>query len=470
MIDTATPQGEWLQRLGTALMDRRNGRRGRVRWNQQTIRSNRVRPPIDLLEAYFSGDPPLQQVAGEWQGYVREFIRKGRLNIADLLVSSTANRMQLRDFRTAAADDEMGDERARDIMRANDLALKFREVHEGMLSLGDAYTITTPPDEKRKYPLITAESATQVITADDPATGETIAGLKMFRDDWDSADLAYVYLPGKVFRAIKKGPTSISRSLWRLDTKGWVWDDRSEQDVPGSELPVVHYRNRLGVGEFENHLGSLDRINDKIANEWWIGKIQAFRQRAVKNLPDEDEHGNEIDYTDVFVADPGAMWQMPEGAEFWESTPVDLTPVTNSIKHDLERLAAATSTMLHTITPDAAAGSAEGASLMREEHNFKVEDRRDRASGRHARTLSLAFKFAGEAERADITKLEPIWGPVERYSLQEKASAAASLRNGLPSEAIWTDVLQYPPAEIPNLRTLRARELLFQAAGQPPAR
>lgn len=478
MINEDEPRGRLFKRLGVALHDRRVGRYGRHRWSRDRLESNKARPPLELLDAYFRGDPPLHQVASEWQDYVREFMRMSRLNIADLLVASTANRMNLRDFRTAAANDEMGDVEARNIMRANGMSLKFRDIHEGLLGLGDHYAIATPPDQKaggRDYPLATSESALETITGHDPGTGEEIAGLKMFRDDWDAEDWAYLHVPGKVFVARKRGGTTMTTSGWRLNPKAWEWVDEKEQDVPDGLLAIVRYRNRMGVGEFENHLGSLDRINDKIANEWWIGKIQAFRQRAVK-LPDEedddldeDEKPPEPKWEDVFVADPGAMWQVPAGTDFWESQTVDLTPITNAIKHDLERLAAATQTMLQTMTPDRASGSAEGASLMREENTFKVEDRRDRVTRSHAKLMSLLFTFAGMAERAPLKSIEPIWGPVERYSLQERSNAASQLAGKLPQEAIWTDVLQYAPAEVPNLRILRGRDLMFQQPGQPPA-
>jgi hypothetical protein len=227
---------------------------------------------------------------------------------------------------------------------------------------------------------------------------------------------------------------------------------------------MVHYRNRDGVGEYERHLGTLDRLNELVALEWWIAKIQAHRQRGIRNLPDvDDETGEEIDWSaDLFVADPAAMWRLPEGTEIWESQPTDVTPVTNAIEKTRQRIASVTQVPLNTITPDAAAGSAEGASLQREEHVFKILDRLDRADAGHAKLMALAFEFMGDLERADVTRIEPLWGPVERFSLAEKASAAAQARTSLPTEAIQTDIWQYPPAELANLRLLRGRDLLFQ--------
>ncbi|MGH1563043.1 phage portal protein [Mumia sp. DW29H23] len=470
-MDVETPAGRIFKRLATQLHDRRVGRQGSKVWHQRNTKPLRIRPGVQRLDDYLRGEPPLDRVANEWKAHVREFIRKGSLNAADLLISSTANRMNLRDFRTAAADDEMGDQRARELMRLNGMSVKIREVHECFLAHADAYAIVTPPSSARPYPLMTAEDALQTITHDDPATGESLAGLKMFRDEWDTEDVAYLHLPGKVLVARKPGRTSITDGgMWSMSER-WYWDEEMSQDVPDGRLAIVHFRNRFGRGEYEGHLPTLDRINDKVASEWWLIKIQAHRQRAIKGLPETDEQGNEVDYTDVFVSAPDALWQVPADAEFWESSPADISQVTNAVKHDLERLAATTSTMLHTITPDAASGSAEGAALLREEHTFKVEDRRDRVASPWAGVMELMFAFSDEPEdkkRADRSQIEPIWGPLQRFSLTEKADASAKATGTLPTESIWTDIWQYPPAEVQNLRTLRGRDLLFQQPTPPP--
>lgn len=78
----------------------------------------------------------------------------------------------------------------------------------------------------------------------------------------------------------------------------------------------------------------------------------------------------------------------------------------------------------------------------------------------------MAFEFLGDMQRADATKIETLWAPMERFTLAEKAEAD-SKAGGLPLEKRWTDIWQYPPAEVINLRTLRGRDLLFQRPGAP---
>lgn len=489
------PQSDawWVKILARELQDRRHGRTGSRLWSRGLSKPQRIRPGIDLLHDHLVGDPPLLGVADGWKDSFREVARIGRLNVASLVIEAKANRMPLRGFRTAAAGDELGDQQARDLMRANDLKVRGREVIDHMLALGDGYTMVTPPS-KTKWSLITAEDPRECITAHDPATGETRAALKAYRDEWDSADFIHLFVTqddGSVRHRIarrKSGVGSFTASPFRLHS-GWEWvesDDEDTEPVTLPRMPIIRHRNRRGVGEYEWHLDTIDRINDQILDKLVIAKIQAFRQQAIKGLPDSERklvdgkiEEVEINYDDAFVAAPGSLWQLPAGVELWESTPTDLRPLLEAIKDDLEHFAAVTATPLHTITPDAAEGSAEGASLMREEHVYAVESCRDHAEIGWVETMATAFAFMEDDERGDKTQLEAIWGPSERYSLSERASAASQAGTSLPREAIQRDIWQYDPAEIPNLRQLGGRDLLGQVnpaasaplapAFQPPA-
>jgi hypothetical protein len=105
------------------------------------------------------------------------------------------------------------------------------------------------------------------------------------------------------------------------DMRGWEEDSYDTLPVP--IVPVIQFLNRADMdggaqGEFETHLGLLDRINYGVLNRLEIATLQAFRQRAIKGVPDRDAQGAEIDYSDVFSMDPGAMWILPETADLWE--------------------------------------------------------------------------------------------------------------------------------------------------------
>lgn len=469
----------WMLMLGKAMTDRRVGRLNRRRFNRKLAQPNRVRPGLELLHDYLIGDPPLIGYAEGWGEHFRQISRLGRLNVSELIINAKSARMSLRGFRTAAANDDLGDQVARSIMRANNYAVVAREIHDFQLWAADGYGMATPPQGGDKYPTLTSEDPRQTITAHDPATGRTLAGLKLFRDEWDRADIAHLYIRldnGKTrhFPLIKTGVSSIVGTSFNYAPGQW---DLSAPTVDLPRMPLVNFKNRGHRGEYERHLDSLDRINDQIMDKVVIAKVQAFRQMILKGLPDSEvvvgpdgvAEQVKIDYSDAFVAEPGSLWKMPAGVDIYETQTTDIGPLRLAIKDDLQHLAAVTQTSLPAITPDAAQGSAEGANLMREEEVFAVEACRDYASGGHAELMATAFAFMEDSDRGDVGQIEPMWGPIERFSLTERASAAAQAATSLPREAIQTDIWQYDAADIPRLRELAGRDLLSAPTPAAPA-
>lgn len=479
-VETPQSPAWWLRVLATQLSDRRAGREGNKRWRAGSLKPREVRPGFDLLDQHLRGDPPLPEGSEAWREAFRAVARMGRLNFAELVVEAKANRMELRDFRTAAQGDDLGDKVARALMTFNNLKVRAHEINTNALTFGRAYGMCIPIAPNEKYPRITEEDPREVITAHDPVTGQSIAALKLFRDDWDDADHAYLYIrndEGGVdkYQARKPGRSSLGVGRFILSSK-WEWVGDGPDPVPAGRMPIVRFRNRRDRGEFEDHLDTLDRINDQILNRLVISKTQAFRQMGLIGLPDTeevtDENGDvveeEVDYTGAFEMAPGSLWQLPEGVEVWESKVTDFASIRLSIKDDAEYLAAVTSTPLHIITPDAAAGSAEGASLLREEHVAAVGKCRDYMESGWVELIATAFAFMEDETRADVTQLQGIWGPIERYGLQEKATAASAAKGTLPLEQILTDIWQYPPAEVPAIMRKLAADQLIGALSAPP--
>lgn len=485
----------WFKVLATELANRRQGRSGRDRWLRTARKPTRVRPPLDTLHDHFRGDPPLRGVAASWADTFREVTRLGRLNVGELIVTAKTDRMGIAGYRTSETTDDLGDKLAHELMIEADLAVKFGEIHDCMGWAGDGYAMALPPLPGEKFPTITDEDPREVISAHDPATGRMLAALKLYRDDWDAADFGQLFIAeddGSVTHrtAIKRKGVSVVGTLtqFRL-SEGWEWttveyrDGTTGVDVGRLDrMPVVRFKGRRGVGLFEWHLDTLDRINDQILDKLIIAKVQAFRQMAVKGLPDVERRlvtgpdGTqrmqevEIDYEGAFVAEPGSLWQVPEGVEFWESGVTDLRPLLESIKDDLEHLAAATKTPLHIITPDAAQGSAEGADLMRESNIDSVRSMRRHAEGSHRDLIATAFSFMEGNEyqkRAVRSGIELVWEPIRSFSLNEMGDTASKAVTSLPREAIQRYVWQMSPTELGEIRKMESRDMLLRAI--PPA-
>lgn len=449
MIDTSTPQspGWYMQRLLRKLGDR-----------QQRLN--------DLEKVYEGTNAiPIATDKSVRDSY-RRLMRFAHTNFAELCVEALRERMAPTGFRTGADGDKNGDKEAWRIWQANGLDQASIVHTRSYLSLSLGYMIVGPKDPTIDAPLITPEDPREVITYQDPANRRvTRAALKVFHDEDAQLDRAYVYLPGFVFKATRPRKTKLT---FRWTMSGWDWDpDQPVQRLPAPVVPVIPFVNRAtlagaGKAEFETHQGILDRINYTILNRVEIATLQAFRQRAAKGMPDKDDQGVPIDYTDIFNADPGAIWLLPKTAELWESKEVDLGPIRSAVRDDIQDFAAVSRTPLYYLTPEAANGSAEGASLAREGLVFKALDRMTEASDPYEQTMATAFAMVGDRQRANRRDMEIIWRSPERFSLAERYDAAAkAIAAGVPWRSVMLYVLQFSPQEVDRMEAERAGDVLL---------
>jgi hypothetical protein len=445
-------------------------------WAERLLRKLTERAPhYAMLDRYYrcQNGIPVYATRAVREAYQR-LMEIARTNFAELVVEAPRERMEPVGFRTGAADDELGDREAWRIWQANELDADWALLARCQLAMGDAYAIVGGVDPDTAAPVISIEDPRQVVTESDPVRRrKTIAALKAYRDDVAGADVLYLYLPGRVYRAARAAPDAVAIS----SVEGFEWEDPAGAPLPEAVVPVVRFANNpdlltgASFGEFEPHLSVLDRINFGVLQRLEIATMQAFRQRGIKGVPDVDYDGEPIDYGDVFAADPGALWILPETAEIWESGQVDLGPIRQAVRDDVMDLAAVTRTPLFYLTPDAADGSAEGAALAREGLVFKTRQRLAQAGESLEQVMSLCFLFAGDDQRAARRDLEVLWADPERRSLAEKADAAGKLlAAGVPWPQVMTDVMQYSPQAVARMQAQRASEALLASliAGPPP--
>lgn len=412
----------------------------------------------DALDDYYRGENVLPPMCPQVRDAYRRLMEMARTNFAELVVEAVRERMSILGFRTGASSDPAGDADAWALWQENALDADAAHVHRAKLAMGVAYVCVGIDAEGVT---ITPEDPRQVYAECDPIRRRrVVAAIKVYRDDLADVDKLYLYLPGEVFQAERPAPVD-GRPVDLVPSfegGGWQWMARTR--LPTPVVPVVPFINRPDLfghpqGEFQAHLGHLDRIQYVVLNRLEIATLQAFRQRALKGAPDVDEDGNPIDYDDVFAADPGSMWLLPETAELWESGQVDLTGALMAAKDDIEQLAAVTRTPMHYFAPASANQSAEGASLARESLIFKIHDHLRQCGESWEAVMSLAFEFAGDPDRASRRDMEIIWANPERYSLAEQTDAATKVSDILPWRAIMEDIFQKTPQEIERLEAQR---------------
>jgi hypothetical protein len=446
-------------------------------WLTRLVRKLHSRQPrLQLLHDYQTGNPPLPAGSENMRDAYRRFQRKARTNFAELIVEAPRERMTPVGVRTGSSGDRV-DDVAQTIWDQNGLDTELPDTFEHMLGLGDGYMIVGGIDDALGVPLVTSEDPRQVVTIHDPARQRHVrAGLKLFHDHDEGRDLAYVYLPGtdgakaEVHVAYREIRRRARNHRITFNSSSWTWDDDLTGELTHDRVPVVRFRNRRGIGQFEHHTDLLDRINHMVLSRMVIAAMQAYRQRALKGAPTHDENGEEIDYETIFSADPGAIWDLPAGVDIWESNQTDFSPILNATKADVEYLAAVTKLPIAQFMPTAMPQSAEGATLAKEGLIFVAEDRIKRADGAIRDVFELAFLTMGDTERANRSGIRVLWLPPERRSLAERADAASKVREDIPWETRLSSIYGYTPVEIAAMRTQRAQDALLAPSPSPTER
>lgn len=451
-IETRESPGWYLKRLSDKLERRRRDR-------------------VDDLFARYEGDAPVPSSLRDAPDSAKRFFKASRTAFGEMVVKAVKYPLRLQAVQTTVDDSETGDAEAWRMVKASGMKDEADDVHRLSLVAGDGYAIVGMYNGQPRY---TAEDPRQVVTIHDPVVQAlTIAAGKFFHHEEDERDYAYLYRPGRVWRAYY--PRRRARGRTRFSAS-WTWDEEmggeDGQPLPkGCEdlMTVFRYRNEEGIGEFQRHRDLLDRLDHMVLQGMTIATLQAFRQRAIKvpegDMPEKDEEtGQEIDYNDIFAADPGALWKLPETAELWESGNVDLTPVWTGMEKFTQQLSAVTFTPLAMFSPDGQNQSAAGAAFAREGRTFKIEDRQDRFGTVHAHAIAALHRIAGDTKRAKAEDIDIIWRPAERYGLAEKADAAVKAKSAdVPWETRMRDIWQYSPAQIQAMRTERADDMALAA-------
>jgi hypothetical protein len=436
---------QWLARLTKAMDDR----------------SDRIR----LLRSYMDGNAPLPEGADGCREAYQDFQKKARTNFGELIVEAVTERMIPAGF--TMNGEPKDDDVLRKLWKANRLQIGFADVVRDMVGLSAGYMMASELAPGKA--LVTCEKPEQVITEQSAARPDQVrAGLKVYRDEIDGYDTAYLHIPGAVLTYYRplRGEHGLAQAPGRVQGD---WTYAGGDDTRLRFVPIFPFLNRGGLGEFEPHIDVLDRINWNILQRLVITAMQAYRQRGIElgdeDLPDEDADGKEIDYAEMFKPGPGALWRLPKGAKLWESAQADLTGILSANKDDLTHLGAVTRTPMPMLIPDGANQTAEGAAFAREGLVFKSIDRQNRADA--ALTLALGAALAIETgQDTPVEGIEIKWEPVERRSLQEKADASTKATD-LPWRDRMTDIWGYSGDAVDAMETNRAADALNTALSNP---
>lgn len=412
-------------------------------------------PRVRELRSYVNGNAPLPEMGDNTREAWKKFQKKSRTNWGELVVEALAERCV---FSGVTVGEELSeDQTAREIVRRNRLVLQIGDLAREMFTTSIGYMIVGRDSFGRA--VITAETPDFVYAAVDPLLPwKARAAVKVWRDIDEGFDYAYVWVPGARKRFRRAIFDEENKPILLANTGDW--EPVAEESYTG-DVPVYVFENHGGTGEFETHTDLLDRINMGLLQRIVTVAMQAFKQRALKGGLPTAEDGDDTDWAKVFEPAPGALWDLPDGIDIWESqdSAQGILAMLQASKDDIRDFAAATRTPISTLLPDASNQSAEGAAFAREGLVFKAKDRIERLKVGLSEVLAAALRI--ETPGFDQT-VEVSFAPAENVSQTEKSAAAVqAMAAGVPWRTRMTDIYGYSADAVDRMELELAQEALI---------
>lgn len=410
-------------------------------------------PRVAELRRYASGDAPMPEMGANTKASWVAFQRKARTNYAGLACQSLAGRIVPTGVSVGTSQSNPAVVALRRVWRDNRLSIVFADAIRNMLSARVGYLIVGVRDGE---PVITSEPPEKVITAPDPTQPwRARAALRAWRDSDDEKDYAYVWVPG-IRQRFQRAVKTDTGTIRDLVTGGW--EPVGEPEFYDGPVPVFAMENEDGVAEFEPHIDVIDRINLGKLQRLVVTAHQAFKARALKGLPESDEDGNDIDWGKRLDFAPGALLDLPDEVDVWESEAVDIRPLLEGEKTDARDFAAVMRTPIDVFIPEGQNQSAAGAANAHKGEIQKAKDRINRVGAPIEGSLLAALRVL-DIETEETVKVT--FESPEHVSLTEKAAAAVAAKGAGKSQR-WIDehIWNMSPDEINREETDRATEQL----------
>lgn len=422
------------------------------------------RPRIKRLRDYTTGNAPLPEMGKNTRATWVAFQKKARTDFGGIAVRSHVNRIKFRGVRVGTDSKSDIALAARKIIRNNRLKEQIRNAVRDMEAVSVGYLVGYVDGDGS--PLIQAEKPESFYAEPDPVRPwRARAGIKTWRDDVEMVDHAMVWA-GPLWQEFVRQGTAFPGLV---SASGPWWPVGSPQQTAGWDYPPISILDRDdGLALIEAHTDVIDRINLGKLQRLCIVALQVFRQRALKKSADappmateDPKTGEPIDWEAIFEPAPGALWDLPEGVEIWESQTTAIEGLLQGEKADARDFGATVGTPMAMLQPDNANQSAAGAAATTAQQADACDADIDRIKiGIEARMLD-ALRLLGFAVEDTIEAdfENPRW-----VTLAEKMDAyQKAIASGMSIETAQREILGWSQEQIDEDAANRTRTQALSA-------
>jgi len=390
---------------------------------------------LELIRQYLRDEQRLTWLPNGTSDEVQQLARMSRVNVLPFIVSASVQALYVDHYRT---HDDIQEQPAWDLWRANRMKARQVGVHRASMSYGAAYTLVLPGDP---IPVVRGASPRKMTT------------LYVDGDDWP-------------MWALEKRSTD-SGQLWRLfDQESTYWvgvepgEDRptfiTAEAHDAGVVPVVRYLPTDDLDDpVQGDVEPLLRLQDQINLTTFLLLVAqhfgAHRQRYIIGWLAASEQ-------EALKASAQKLWTFdedPSQMKIGEFEQTQLDGYIESREASLRHLATISQTPVHELLGQLANLSAEALAAARDSHNRKLEERKTMLGESHEQTLELAGRMAG----FDVDPTAWVrWRDMEARSLAQTADALGKLVQmlGVPPEALWERVPGVTQDEVQSWKTMAA--------------
>lgn len=372
-------------------------------------------------DAYYEGEQPLSYMHPELVAQLEGQVRQVVINWPQLIVDSVEERLTIEGFRRP--DSASGDRELWEIWQDNDMDAGAQRAHVDALVLGRSYLTVGAPDSEGDAPVITDESALDMIATTDPRTREVSAALRRWSSDGVEmaaavANMATLYLPNATI-------------IYGKD-KGGAWVEQSRDVHELGTVPVAPLLNRarrkrpFGVSE----LAAVIPLSDaacKIATDMMVGAnfhaLPRYGAMGVSESDFVDENGNPI-----------SVWKSVTGRIF--ATENENAKLTSFPASDLSNFHKTIDSLAQLVTslyglPPHYLGfstdnpaTAEGMRASEARLNLRAERKQGYFDQGHEQAMRIAMRIYTGQWDPELRRLETAWRDPSTPTIAQAADAA----------------------------------------------
>lgn len=401
----------------------------------------------DVYDAYYHGQ---QRLAALGMAVPPQMEKLSTVvNWPRLVVDSLDERLDIEGFRYPG--EATGDHTLWRWWRANQMDVSAQIAHTEALVFGRSFAVVGTPRFAGDAPVITVESARDMMVDIDPVGRFVRAGLKVWADG--KQQRATLWLPGLTVVFAQDVANS--------------WHVADIEQTAHEFVPIVPLFNRPATeaDDGESEMGDIMPLTDAVCRTLTTmqaaGELSAVPQRYVFGASPEDFMDSDGRAMPKWEAYMGRIWTManPDGkaGSFPAADLRNFTEAVNSYAHIVASLSGLPPHYVGFTADNPASADAIRSS---EARLVKRAERRQRGFGNSwATVMRMALVLAGESLPSGLDELETVWRDPATPTFASKADAVVKLvQAGIYPKAYGPEALGLSEVQQARIAKLREQE------------